>query len=85
MKLLLYIKTKSDNHMILEIANDFIVLFKIGLSRSINKLSLKSYIECYISRRIVLCNQFKYTPSWIGLVTLTRNELISSGCLLSLL
>ena len=55
MKLLLYIKTKSGNHVILEIklsssskfsnGNDFIVLFKIGFSRFINKLSLRSNLN----------------------------------------
>ena len=54
MKLLLYIKMKSDNHVILEMklssyskssnGNDFIV-FKIGLSRFINKLSLRSNLN----------------------------------------
>ena len=54
MKLLLYIKMKSDNHVILEMklssyskssnGNDFIV-FKIGFSRFINKLSLRSNLN----------------------------------------
>ena len=52
---IVYIKTKFDNHVILEIklsfyskssnGNDFIVLFEIGLSRLINKLSLRSNLN----------------------------------------
>ena len=55
MKLPLYIKTKSDNHVILQIkllfqskssnGNNFIVLFKIGLPHFINKLSLSSNLN----------------------------------------
>ena len=58
MKLPLYIKTKSDNHVILQIkllfqskssyGNNFIVLFKIGLPHFINKLSLSSNLNITI-------------------------------------